>query len=177
MKIKSFELFLESLNRNEIIVETISNEADKNITIDIVANQFSDFLEYDESVEYINDVTDWNISKIAKDSHGNVLAVLLLGDTFIHRIMEENDFTQLKNLDLTGVGLEGVALVVLEEYRNKNSFIVYKLFKSIDDLNFDYITIQQYENMPNTMNYENKSELLGYFYEHDIKVNVYYMKK
>ena len=52
-----------------------------------------------------------------------------------------------------------------------------KFVKSLDNLDFDFMTIQQYENMPNTMHYGNKTELLGYFYEDGIRVNVYYGKK
>lgn len=176
-RIKNYEMFLESINREDIIICDISSNEDKLKATDIVAKQFSEQLEYNESVEYINDVTDWAISKVAKNLLGDIIGVLLLGDTYIHNIMDEYEFIKYKDFDISGKGVEGVALVVSEEYRNKNSLIVYKLIKSIDSVDMDFITIQQYENMPNTMNYGNKFDLIGYYYENDIKVNIYYKRK
>lgn len=172
MRIDRYNSFIESLNRNNIIIGDI-DDIDKTSCIDIVAKQFSEHISYDESVEYLNESVDWSISKVAKTDN-EIIGVLLLGESLINELMSNDTYDELVKVDLTGRGLEGVALVVTEKFRNKGNFIVYKLIQSIIGIGYDFITIQQYDNMENTMNYSNKTEKIGTFIEDESQVSVFY---
>lgn len=172
MKIDRYNLFVEGLNRDNITIMDISDN-DKVIAIDIVAKQFSEHISYDESIEYLNESVNWSISKVAK-TDDNIIGVLLLGESLINELMDNDTYVELLKVNLLGKGLEGVALVVTQEFRNKGNFIVYKLIQSIMNIGYDFITIQQYDNMENTMNYSNKTEKIGTFTEYESQVSVFY---
>jgi hypothetical protein len=170
---KHIQLF-EELNRNDITVSGIHGE-DIEIAKDIVARQFEDKLPYEDSLDYLDDVVDFSKSYIAKEN-GNVVGVLLIGDSIIYSLRSDASWTQVEDADLSGRGIEGVALVILPKYRR--SFAAYKLINELRNRNdWDFLTIQQYEGMEETMNYFNKTKLIGYFMEDGNKVDVFYVKR
>jgi hypothetical protein len=163
----------EELNREDISVSTI-NGNDIEIAKDIVAKQFEDKLPYEDSLEYLDDVVDFDKSFIAKEN-GNVVGVLLIGDSIIYDLKSNDTWKQIEDVDLSGKGIEGVALVILPEYRK--TFAAYKLISELKNSDWNFLTIQQYEGMEETMNYFNKTKLIGYFMEDDNKVDVFYAKR
>jgi hypothetical protein len=163
----------EELNREDISVSTI-NGNDIEISKDIVAKQFEDKLPYEDSLEYLDDVVDFDKSFIAKEN-GNVVGVLLIGDSIIYDLKSNDTWEQIEDVDLSGKGIEGVALVILPEYRK--TFAAYKLISELKNSDWNFLTIQQYEGMEETMNYFNKTKLIGYFMEDDNKVDVFYAKR
>ena len=170
---KYIKLF-EELNREDILVSIIKGN-DIEIAKDIVAKQFEDKLPYEDSLDYLDDVVDFDKSYIVKEN-GNVVGVLLIGDSIIYSLKEDETWTQIEDVDLSGKGIEGVALVILHEYRK--SFAAYKLINELKNRSdWDYLTIQQYEGMEETMNYFNKTKLIGYFIEDDNKVDIFYVKR
>ncbi len=168
--------FEEEVKHNNVaIIDNITNEEDKQIAIDIVAKQFEENLSYEESVEYLEESVTFEISKIAKNKDtGEVMGVMLFGVSMIHELMENETYKVIKDVDLTGKGLEGVALVILEKYRRTH--LIYELYTSIESMksDYDFITIQQYDGMHNTMNYFNKFTKIGSFIEDDNVVSVFY---
>jgi hypothetical protein len=69
-----------------------------------------------------------NNLKNAKEN-GNVVGVLLIGDSIIYDLKSNDTWKQVEDVDLSGKGIEGVALVILPEYRK--SFVVYKLINEL----------------------------------------------
>lgn len=170
---KYIKLF-EQINREDIEILPIKG-SDVTVAKDIVARQFEDKLPYDDSLEYLDDVVDFDKSYIAKEN-GNVVGVLLVGDSIIYSLKSDETWTQVEDVDLSGDGIEGVALVILPKYRK--SFAAYKLISELrKSEDWDFLTIQQYEGMDETMNYFNKTKLIGYFMEDGNRVDVFYGKK
>jgi len=170
---KYIKLF-EELNRQDISVSAIEG-SDIEIAKDIVARQFEDKLPYEDSLEYLDEVVDFGRSYIAKEN-GNPVGVLLIGDSIIYRLKSDETWTQAEEADLSGQGIEGVALVILPEYRR--SFAAFMLISELGRRSdWNYMTIQQYEGMEETVNYFNKAKLIGCFMEGDNKVDVFYIKK
>lgn len=170
--LKTYNLFLE-INRNEIVIDNISND-DIELCKNIVGKQFETHMSYDETIQYLDDTVDWSISKVAKNLENDIMGCLLLGHSIIEKLMKEESWIQILNVDISGKGLEGVALVVLEEYRN--SFVIQKLLYSLKDMDYDFITIQQYNTLENSMNYLTKTEKIGEFKEDEHNISVYYKK-
>jgi len=143
--------FNESVNRNSVI-NRITTKEEKNFAVDIVAKQFEAQMSYKDSVAYINAVTNFNISYIATvgDEH---VGVLLLGESHFKKI----EITEDVDVDMSGKGLEGVALVIDNKFRNTRviSKLLYSLYKLKPEYN--YITVQQFKGMEETMNYFNKT--------------------
>jgi hypothetical protein len=69
-----------------------------------------------------------NNLKNAKEN-GNVVGVLLIGDSIIYDLKSNDTWKQVEDVDLSGKGIEVVALVILPEYRK--SFVVYKLINEL----------------------------------------------
>jgi len=157
--IKPFKQINELQQSSEYTYEIITNEneLDKQLCIDMVANQFIEHMSYEDSVEYLTNVVNFDISFIAK-KNDEVIGCLLLGESIIDNgdininITDDNI-----NIDLSGKGLEGVALVIKPEFRK--SLVIRKLLHSIYKLkqDYSYITIQQFKGMEETMNYFNKT--------------------
>jgi hypothetical protein len=170
---KYIKLF-EELNREDILVSTIKG-GDIEIAKHIVAKQFEDKLPYEDSLDYLDEVVDFDKSYIAKENN-NVVGVLLIGDSIIYNLKSNETWKQIEDVDLSGKGIEGVALVILPEYRR--SFAAYKLISELGRrVDWNYITIQQYEGMEETVNYFNKAKLIGFFMEEENRVDVFYIKK
>lgn len=173
---KSYQIFLESINRSEITIEHILNEKDKEAAIQIPTADFARFGTPASIYSYIKHSVDFDISLIAK-YNDEVIGSLLFTQTNLtnHPIyisggienINENVIEQIKDKR----GLEGFALSVKPEYRN--SFAVYKLlYEMTQMIGYDYVWLLQYESLQQNIKYDNKMEYVGYFEEEE-KVNIY----
>jgi GNAT superfamily N-acetyltransferase len=110
---------------------------------------FSHLMSDDEIIKYINGVTNFNKS-IVVELNGEIVGFYLLGDRQIKNGIKNNKLDKVY-IDLNEynkkIGLEGVALVVKDEYRGLG--IGSKLKNYVKNLNIDYVWGLQYKDLNN----------------------------
>jgi len=171
--ITKFKLF-EEISRDEILISHTKPE-DIEECIDMAAKEFAKYESYEEVSEHLRASVNFDMSFVAKDLSGKIIGTLLLGESNLSNILRGESWVSLKQVDIENKkGLEGVGLVVLEEYRK--SFVVYKLLQSVNDVkgDYDYLMVQQYEGLEENIKYGGRLEHIGYYGDKDNKINVYY---
>ena len=136
------------VNDGQFIVR-LFKEKDKEQVIDMMIKSFSHLMGDDEIIKYTNAVTNFNKS-IVVESNGEVVGFYLLGDRQMENGIKNNKLDKVY-IDLDEynkkIGMEGVALVVKDEYRG--SGIGSKLKDYVKNLNIDYIWGLQYKDLNN----------------------------
>ena len=135
-------------NAGEFIVR-LYDEKDKEQIMSTMVKSFSHLMSEDSLIKYTEEVTNFSKS-IVVELDGEIVGFYLLGDRQIEKGINDNKCDKIY-IDLDEynkkTGLEGVALVVKDEYRG--SGIGSKLKDYVKNLNIDYVWGLQYKSLNN----------------------------
>lgn len=159
----SFEVFNESINRNDIEIKFGLDDDQFKSICHLCANELSSELEEVSAEDIYDDLYENSDPKYSSAAYDRNSGELIGGLCCKIQTIKES----IGNYPEAGVeyyynidgydnknGIEGVALSVKSEYRN--SFAVFKLLHTLEGLDFDYIIIQQFESLKSNINYLNK---------------------
>jgi len=135
-------------NDGEFIVR-LYDEKDKEQVMSMMIKSFSHLMSEDSIIKYTEGVTNFSKS-IVVEMDGEIVGFYLLGDRQIEKGIKADKCDKIY-IDLDEynkkTGLEGVALVVKDEYRG--SGIGTKLKDYVKNLNIDYVWGLQYKGLNN----------------------------
>jgi hypothetical protein len=162
--IVTFDNFLlEYLNRNDITIQKgIFDESEKVEATKIATEFFQKFGGYDNIYSYIYNNVDFDISILAKYEDEIIGCLLLSVENFNAPIRVTDKNKEILDFIEDKKGVEGFALAVKTEYQK--TFAVYKMLYELTQMKqFDYVWLMQYDELRNSIKYDNKTVKVGSF--------------